>query len=77
MCDVTRILGKIDAPQSDLLALDEALRRRAEDEPQKAELVTLRFFGGLTMAEAANVLDVSLATTERDWIFAKSYYLRN
>jgi len=62
-----------DSPQLDLLALDEALSRLAEQEPQKAELVTLRFFGGMTMAEAANVLGVSLATAERYWIFAKSW----
>lgn len=57
----------------DLLALNEALDRLAEAEPVKAELVTLRFFGGLTMPEAANVLGVSLATAERYWTFAKSW----
>lgn len=62
-----------ESPQLDLVALDEALGRLAEKEPQKAELVTLRFFGGLTMAEAANVLGVSLATAERYWTFAKSW----
>jgi len=62
-----------DSPKLDLLALDEALSRCAEEEPQKAELVTLRFFGGLTMAEAANVLGVSLASAERYWVFAKSW----
>ena len=62
-----------DSRQLDLLALDEALSRLSEEEPQKAELVTLRFFGGLTMAEAANVLGVSSATAERYWTFAKSW----
>ena len=62
-----------DSRQLDLLALDEALSRLSEEEPQKAELVTLRFFGGLSMAEAANVLGVSLATAERYWTFAKSW----
>lgn len=62
-----------DSPQLDLIALDEALSRLAEEEPLKAELVTLRFFGGLSMAEAANALGVSLATAERYWIFAKSW----
>jgi RNA polymerase sigma factor (TIGR02999 family) len=57
----------------DLLALDEALTRLAEEEPEKAELVSLRFFGGLTMPEAASVLGVSLATAERAWTFAKSW----
>ncbi len=61
------------APSLDLLALDEALSRLAETEPAKAELVKLRFFAGLTMAEAASALNVSLATAERYWTFAKSW----
>jgi RNA polymerase sigma factor (TIGR02999 family) len=60
-------------PSLDLLALDEALSRLAEIEPAKAELVKLRFFAGLTMPEAAAVLDISLATAERYWTFARSW----
>lgn len=54
-----------------LLALDEALERFAVEEPSKAELITLRFFGGLSMAEAAEALDVSLPTANRWWSFAR------
>ena len=61
------------APSLDVLALDEALSRLAETEPAKAELVKLRFFAGLTMPEAAAVLNISLATAERYWTFAKSW----
>ena len=61
------------APSLDLLALDDALSRLAETEPAKAELVKLRFFAGLTMPEAAAALDISLATAERYWTFAKSW----
>jgi RNA polymerase sigma factor (TIGR02999 family) len=61
------------APSLDLVALDEALSRLAETEPAKAELVKLRFFAGLTMPEAAVALDISLATAERSWTFAKSW----
>src|SRR5262249_40265170 len=61
------------APSLDLLALDEALSRLAETDPAKAELVKLRFFAGLTMPEAAAVLNISLATAERYWTFAKSW----
>jgi RNA polymerase sigma factor (TIGR02999 family) len=61
------------APSLDLLALDEALSRLAEAEPAKVELVKLRFFAGLTMPEAAAALDISLATAERYWTFAKSW----
>ena len=64
----------VSAPPSlDLLALDEALSRLAATEPAKAELVKLRFFAGLTMPEAAAVLDISLATAERYWTFARSW----
>jgi DNA-directed RNA polymerase specialized sigma24 family protein len=56
-----------------LLALDEALTRLAEKQPVKAELVKLRFFAGLTMPEAARALDISLATAERYWTFARSW----
>ena len=62
-----------DAPSLDLLALDEALARLAETEPAKVQLVKLRFFAGLTMPEAAAALDISLATAERYWMFAKSW----
>ena len=60
-------------PSDDVLALDEALTRLAQSEPAKAELVKLRFFAGLTMPEAASALDISLATAERYWTFAKSW----
>ncbi|HUG93828.1 MAG TPA: sigma-70 family RNA polymerase sigma factor [Planctomycetaceae bacterium] len=61
------------APSLDLVALDEALTRLAVQEPDKALLVKLRYFAGLTMPQAAEVLDVSLATAERHWTFAKSW----
>ena len=57
----------------DLLVLDEALTRLAAQEPVKAQLVTLRFFGGMSNSEAADILGVSLATAERYWVFAKSW----
>jgi RNA polymerase sigma factor (TIGR02999 family) len=63
----------VESDSFDLLALDEALTRLAANEPRKSRLVTLRFFGGLSMVEAAKVLNVSLATAERDWMFAKSW----
>jgi len=53
------------------LRLDEALKRLTEAEPLKAELVQLRFFAGLSMAEIAASLGISLATAERHWKFAR------
>jgi RNA polymerase sigma factor (TIGR02999 family) len=61
------------APIDDLLALDEALSKFAVEEPAKAELVKLRFFGGLTIPQAAQVLGISEATAERYWTFARAW----
>jgi RNA polymerase sigma factor (TIGR02999 family) len=65
----------IAEPRLDLLALDEALAQLASKQPIKAELVKLRFFAGLTMPETAQALDISLATAERYWRFARSWLL--
>ncbi len=56
-----------------LLALDEALMRLEDLDPRAAKVVELRFFGGLTEADAAEVLGVSVATLKRDWDFAKTW----
>jgi RNA polymerase sigma factor (TIGR02999 family) len=61
------------APDEDLLAIDEALTRLTSHDPAKAEVVKLRFFGGLTMPEIARSLGISLATTERHWTFARTW----
>jgi len=60
----------------DLLALDQALARLAEISPEQARLVELRFFGGLSIEETAEVLKVSPGTVMRDWTFARAW-LRN
>ena len=57
----------------ELIALDEALERLAAFDPRKARVVELRHFGGLTAAEAAEVLGVSVITVERDWTAAKAW----
>lgn len=60
-------------PREDLLALDEALTALAEIDPDKAMLVNLRYFGGLTMSQAAEALGVSLSTVEKWWAYAKAW----
>lgn len=60
----------------DLLALDEALKRLAEMDPRKGQVVELRFFGGMTLDETAHVLQVSSDTVTRDWNLAKTWLLR-
>jgi RNA polymerase sigma factor (TIGR02999 family) len=57
----------------DLLALDEALRQLDGVDPRLGQVVELRFFGGLSIAETAETLDVSPATVERDWVVAKAW----
>src|SRR5262249_21669048 len=59
--------------QPDLLALDEALTRLAEQEPAKAQLVKLRYFAGLSLEEAAACLGISLATAKRYWAVARAW----
>lgn len=58
---------------TDLLALNEALNELAEIFPRSAEIVELRYFGGLTEQEIADVLEISLATVKRDWKSAKTW----
>ena len=64
---------KVAQVPEQVLALNEALERLAAVEPRKAELVILRFFGGMSMPEAAEALGVSLPTAERWWAFARSW----
>ena len=60
----------------DVLALDEALEALARIDPRQCRVVELRFFGGMTTPETAAALDVSTATLEREWAFAKARLLR-
>jgi RNA polymerase sigma factor (TIGR02999 family) len=71
--DLDHACAMSEPPPDDLLALDEALSRLAALAPVRAELVRLRFFGGLTMPEAARTLDISLTTAERHWRFARAW----
>jgi RNA polymerase sigma-70 factor, ECF subfamily len=76
-------LGDADRPADgteidavDLLALDEALARLAELDPQKARLVDLRYFAGFSIPEAAAALGVSPATVGREWAVARMWLRR-
>jgi RNA polymerase sigma factor (TIGR02999 family) len=60
-------------PGRDLIALDDALKALAELDARKSKVVELRFFGGLTTQETAEVLNVSQDTVVRDWRFAKAW----
>lgn len=70
-------LGRVAAnPHEDLLDVDEALRRFAAVDPFKANLVQLRYFGGLTIAEVAAALGISEPTAKRHWAYARAWLFR-
>ena len=56
-----------------MLALDEALTRLEQRDPRRAELVKLRFFAGLTIAEAAQALGIAESTADSDWAYARCW----
>ena len=60
----------------DLIDLDEALKKLEKFDAQKSKIVEMRFFGGLTIEETAQVLGKSHATIEREWAFAKAWLYR-
>jgi RNA polymerase sigma factor (TIGR02999 family) len=62
-----------DEQDFDLVALDDALKQLGEYDPVQARVVELRFFGGLTIEETAEVLDISDSTVKREWRMAKAW----
>lgn len=68
--------GGVSDRTEDVAALDEALTVLSKLDARKAELVELRFFGGLTAEESAEVLGISLRTVHREWDFARSWLFR-
>ncbi len=60
-------------PSEQIVALDEALERFGMEEPEKAQIVKLRFFAGLSIEEAAEVLGISRATASRHWTYARAW----
>ncbi len=63
-------------PRADLLALDDALNNLANLDPRKSQIVELRFFGGLSVKETAEVLKVSERTVANDWKLARAWLMR-
>ncbi|HWN86178.1 MAG TPA: sigma-70 family RNA polymerase sigma factor [Vicinamibacterales bacterium] len=64
------------AQRADLMALDEAMKALELVDARKSQVVELRYFGGLSLEEAALVLNVSVATVRRDWSFARAWLFR-
>jgi RNA polymerase sigma factor (TIGR02999 family) len=74
--DLNALALTVNDPPDELLALDEALTKLADEHPEKAQLVKLRYFGGLTHEEAAQALGVSVSTADRHWAFARAWLYR-
>jgi RNA polymerase sigma factor (TIGR02999 family) len=70
----TAVSGE-DAAAADLLGVDEAIERLAHRNPRMAQVVELRFFGGLSVTETAEALGTSVRTVEREWTRARAYLL--
>jgi RNA polymerase sigma factor (TIGR02999 family) len=62
-----------ETPAQDMLALSKAMESLREEQPRAHELVMLRFFAGISVEEAAEVLEVSVSTAEREWRFARAF----
>jgi RNA polymerase sigma-70 factor, ECF subfamily len=76
LVSLTQAAGKADTRHADVIALDEALTKLATFDPRKCQLVEVRFFGGLSAAETAEVLGVSLRTVHREWSLARAWLFR-
>ena len=74
--DLEKLTLTVDEPPDELLALDEAMTKLAEVHPEKAQLVNLRYFGGLTHEEAAQALGISTSTADRHWAYARAWLYR-
>lgn len=66
----------IEAPSDDLIALDEALTKLASKDKVKADLVKLRYFAGLTLEQAADILGLSTTSAKRQWTYARAWLYR-
>ena len=73
--DLTKTLDVAQAKARELVALDDALNALAEVDPRKSRIVELRFFGGLSVKETAEVIQVSSDTVMRDWKMARAWLL--
>jgi RNA polymerase sigma factor (TIGR02999 family) len=74
--ELQEAVAAVGQPGADLVAIDDALKALAAIDPRKSQVVELRFFGGLSVQETAEVLKVSVETVQRDWRLAKSWLRR-
>jgi RNA polymerase sigma factor (TIGR02999 family) len=71
--DLDLVIPSANGRNLDLIALDEALAKLERKDPRKAQLVKLRFFAGLSMADCAQTLGIAVSTADADWSYARSW----
>lgn len=71
--DLEKIEFALDAPNDDLLAIDEAIQSLAAEHPECARVVMMRFFAGLTVDEVTAAMGISASTVKRHWGFARAW----
>jgi RNA polymerase sigma factor (sigma-70 family) len=69
-------MAALDKKDFDIVALDDALARLAELDERQSQVIELRFFGGLSIEETAEVMKLSPATVKRDWTIARAWLYR-
>ena len=74
--ELTLAMEPVQTPPAEVIAVDDALNALAKLDLQQSQIVELRFFGGLTIEEAAEALDISPATVKRDWAMARAWLSR-
>ena len=74
--DLDSAIMRADPSLTDLVAVDEALTRLEQTDPRTAQIVSLRYFGGLSVDETAAALDLSPATVKNEWAFARAWLYR-
>jgi RNA polymerase sigma factor (TIGR02999 family) len=74
--DLEKVDLTVNEPPPELLAVDEGLSALAVQHPEKAQLVKLRYFAGLTIEEAAEAMGISVATANRRWAYARAWLFR-
>lgn len=75
--DLEQVELTVNEPPQELLAVDEGLTALAKQHPEKAQLVKLRYFAGLSIEEAAEAMGISVATANRYWAYARAWLFRH
>ena len=75
--DIDELDLAVASPDDKILLLDEALEKLQAEDPEKARIVVMKFFGGMTNQEVAEHLGVTERTIERQWAFARSWIFQN